>query len=62
MTRYRLCVFERAVTPWRETMAEARQDALRLGHGSRDEHTGRVFLTVPAQIKVGEPGHPSSWI
>jgi hypothetical protein len=51
----RLMCFDRAVGPWRQTEKEAEEDALEMGHASRDRYTKRIFLTVPARIEVVEP-------
>lgn len=51
MTRaYRASVFGKPLGPWRERRADALQDAVDVGQASVDEHTGTVYLTVPAKI------------
>jgi hypothetical protein len=40
------------MAPWRSTRADAEQDALDIKMGSRDGHSGIVYLTVPANIAM----------
>ncbi|API58074.1 hypothetical protein BSL82_01160 [Tardibacter chloracetimidivorans] len=52
-TRYRLMLFRRPAGPWRETIEEAREDAIRQGLGAQDEHVpDRVYLDAAAWVKV----------
>lgn len=47
-------VFGRPVTDW-APLAETQRAAIRMGHGSRCEQTGLLYMTVPAWIEWGEP-------
>jgi hypothetical protein len=49
--RYRVMIFDRAVTPWRSDEQETLRDAVRGGHGTVCEQTGILFMTVPAWIQ-----------
>ena len=51
--RYRLMVFRRPAAPWRETIEEAREDAINQGLGARDEHVPeRVYLDAAAWVAM----------
>jgi len=49
--QFRLCVFDDPRAPWRESAAEAKQDAIRLGLASWDESEREHFLAVPVRIE-----------
>lgn len=56
MTRYRLTHFGKPVGDWRETAKEAREDAVQLKLGGRDEHIpDRIFLEPGVEIERREP-------
>lgn len=58
MTRYRLTHLGKPVGEWRRTAREAREDAIALGMGKRDEHIReRVYLSDPlADIETDTGG------
>lgn len=49
---YCFCVVGRRMGPWRPTAADAREDALEAGYGSRDEFSATIYLDVTAEIWV----------
>lgn len=50
--RFRLMVFRRPAAPWRETIEEARKDAISQGLGARDDHVPeRVYLDAAAWVQ-----------
>lgn len=51
-TGWQLYLFDRPVAPPRDSRGAAERDALDMGHASRCELTGRVFVTVPASIEI----------
>jgi hypothetical protein len=50
-TGWQAYLFDEAFAPARGTRREAEQDLLDAGHASRDEQTGRVYVTVPASVE-----------
>ncbi|RJF91151.1 hypothetical protein [Sphingomonas cavernae] len=48
--RFRLMLFGRPLAPWRDSKAEAQQDALDQCLASRDAWSRTIYLTVPAWI------------
>jgi hypothetical protein len=50
-TGWQAYLFNEALGPPRTTRAEAEADLLAAGHASRDEQTGRVYVTVPASVE-----------
>lgn len=57
MTSYRLTYRGKPVGEWRPTAREAREDAVRLGYGQRDEHiSDLVFLEPFAAIEIDTRG------
>lgn len=49
---WQLQVFGEAVAPVRRSRAEACEDALALGHGSRDHPGASIYVTVPASVEM----------
>lgn len=47
---YRIVVFDRPVTKW-GSLRGTQQAAIRMGHGSRCDRTGLLYMTVPAAIQ-----------
>lgn len=53
MVRYRLTYCGKPVGEWRRTAREAREDAIPLKLGSRDEHvSARVYLAPLADLEA----------
>lgn len=47
---YAIGLFGKQISPWRMDRADAQADAIDMGHASRSEQDGRVYITVPAEI------------
>lgn len=48
-------VFDRPAGPWRDSQRAALEDAVQTGNATRDDHSGTVYLTVPARIERRGP-------
>lgn len=49
--RYRVVCFGRPRGPWRSDRRMAQRDAIALGLGCYDEHTGQYYHVVPGEIE-----------
>jgi len=51
---YRITTFGRPRSPWRESVQEAVDDAVKLGLASWDASRREWFLAVPVELMTGE--------
>lgn len=51
---FALCILDQRVGPFRADKHAAEEDAVEMGHATRDAHSQRIYLTVPAEIGVYE--------
>ncbi|TKW74920.1 MAG: hypothetical protein DI610_05365 [Staphylococcus hominis] len=54
--RYRIEVFGQPRAPWRDSAAEAMDDAIRLELANWDESRQEHYLAVPVDMRVRYPG------